>query len=123
MRHEVTDADTAEALGSGDVPVLGTPKLIAWMEAATVRAVTASLNSGQTTVGTAIRVEHSRATPVGGTVEISATLPRGTGIRPLTFEVVAVDGWGQVVAAGQIDRVIVDRTRFLKAASQPKPAL
>lgn len=122
MRHQVTDADTAVALGSGDVPVLGTPRLIAWMEAATVQAVTATLNSGQTTVGTAIRIEHRRATPVGGSVEITATPPRNTGSRPLTFEVVAVDGSGQVVAAGQIDRVIVDRTRFLKAASQLNPA-
>ena len=55
MRHEVTDNDTAAALGSGDVPVLATPRLIAWMEAATVRAVTAFLGRGQTTVGTAIR--------------------------------------------------------------------
>ncbi|WP_433454941.1 hypothetical protein ACQPXS_43195 [Streptomyces sp. CA-142005] len=38
MRHEVTDADTAVRVGSGDVPVLATPRLIAWMEAATVRA-------------------------------------------------------------------------------------
>jgi predicted thioesterase len=44
MRHGVTDNDTAAALGSGDVPVLATPRLIAWMEAATVRAVTAFLN-------------------------------------------------------------------------------
>ena len=55
MRHEVTDADTAAALGSGDVPVLGTPRLIAWMEAATVQAAAASLNPGQTTVGISIR--------------------------------------------------------------------
>jgi predicted thioesterase len=34
----------------------------------------------------------------------------------LTFDVQAVDGSGQVVAAGQIDRVIVDRTRFLERA-------
>jgi fluoroacetyl-CoA thioesterase len=58
MRHEVTDADTAAALGSGDVPVLATPRLIAWMEAATVRAAAAFLVKGQTTVGTAIRIEH-----------------------------------------------------------------
>ena len=58
MRHEVTDADTAVALGSGDVPVLATPRLIAWMEAATVRAAAAFLVKGQTTVGTAIRIEH-----------------------------------------------------------------
>jgi len=53
----VTDADTATALGSGDVPVLATPQLIAWMEAATVRASTAFLQTGQTTVGTGIRIK------------------------------------------------------------------
>ncbi len=122
MPHEVTEADTADALGSGDVPVLGTPRLIAWMEAATVRAAAAELNPGQTSVGTAIRIEHRRATAVGGIVEITATPPREPGSRFLTFEVLAVDGSGQVVAAGQIDRVIVERNRFLEAASQPRPA-
>jgi predicted thioesterase len=116
MRHEVTDADTAVALGSGDVPVLGTPRLIAWMEAATVRAAAGVLDPGQTTVGTAIRIEHRRATTVGGGVEITATAPGDIAGRRLTFEVVAVDDEGQVVAAGQIDRVIVDRNRVLEAA-------
>ncbi len=119
MRHEVTDADTAAALGSGDVPVLGTPRLIAWMEAATVRAAAAWINPDQTTVGTAIRIEHRRATAVGDSVEVTATPPREAAGRLLTFEVQAADGSGQVVAAGQIDRVIVDRSRFLGAASQP----
>jgi len=119
MRHEVTDADTAAALGSGDVPVLGTPRLLAWMEAATMRAAAASLGAGQTTVGIAVRIEHRRATAVGGSVEITATPPRDPKGRLLTFEVAAVDGSGNVVANGQIDRVIVDRTRFLAAASPP----
>src|SRR6478752_3053038 len=122
MHYEVTDADTAAALGSGDVPVLGTPRLIAWMEAATVLAAAALLDPGQTTVGTAIRIEHRRATPVGGSVEITATLPREAGSRNVTFEVLAVDAAGRVVAAGQIDRVIVDRSRFIEAAVQPSTA-
>jgi len=122
MRHEVTDADTAAAMGSGDLPVLGTPRLIAWMEAATVLAAAGLLNPGQTTVGTAIRIEHRRPTAVGCSVGITATPPRDAGSRPLTFEVLAVDSSGQVVAAGQIDRVIVERNRFLQAASQPAAA-
>jgi fluoroacetyl-CoA thioesterase len=62
-------------------------------------------------------------TAVGGRVEITATPPRDAGSRLLTFEVLAVDGSGQVVAAGQIDRVIVvDRNRFLEAASPPQAA-
>ncbi|HEX6760830.1 MAG TPA: hotdog domain-containing protein [Propionibacteriaceae bacterium] len=117
MHHEVTDIDTAVALGSGDVPVLATPRLIAWMEAATVRAVAAFLETGQTTVGTAIRIEHRRPTRVGGSVEITAAPPRDVAGSRLTFYVQAVDGSGEVVAVGEIDRAIVDRQRFLASLS------
>ena len=117
MRHEVTDTDTAAAMGSGDVPVLATPRLIAWMEAATVRCAAPFLGAGQTTVGIAIRIEHRRATPVGGSVEISATPPRDVAGSRLTFGVQAVDGWGKVVAVGEIDRASVDRQRFLTSAA------
>lgn len=121
MHHLVTDADTAAAMGSGDVPVLGTPRLIAWMEAATVSAAAGHLSAGQTTVGTAVRVEHRRATVVGDSVEITAT-PRGVQGRRLTFAVQAVERSGQVVAEGEIDRVIVDRNRFLRGVSRPDAA-
>jgi len=122
MRHEVTEADTATALGSGDVPVLGTPRLIAWMEAATVRAAASLLRTDQTTVGTAIRIKHRRATAVGGSVEIMAKPPLDAGSGRLTFEVEAVDQSGRVVAAGEIDRAIVDRERFVDAVSVPRDA-
>lgn len=109
----MTEADTAVSLGSGDVPVLATPRLIAWMEAATVRAASAFTGSGQTTVGTAVRVRHLRATPVGGQVEVSAE-PSASGTGGwLTFVVRAVDGSGELVATGEIDRTVVDRQRFL----------
>lgn len=116
MRHEVTEADTATALGSGDVPVLATPRLIAWLEAATVRAAAGFLEPRQTTVGTAIRIEHRRATAVGGSVETAATPQQPDG-RKLTFAVTATDSTGQVIAAGEIDRVIVDRERFMRSSA------
>ncbi|MEU6066711.1 MULTISPECIES: thioesterase family protein [Streptomyces] len=112
MRHEVTEADTAVAVGSGDVPVLATPRLIAWMEAATVRAAAPFVGTGQTTVGTALRVEHVRATRIGGCVDVFAEPPAAPG-RRLTFRVRAVDGSGRLVAEGEIDRAVVDRERFL----------
>ena len=110
MRYEVTDDDTAVALGSGDLSVLGTPRLIAWLEAATVAEAASSLADGQTTVGAAIRVRHRRPTPVGGTVDVYATLTT-EGDR-LTFDVSAIDGDGHYVADGEIDRVVVDRATF-----------
>jgi len=63
------------------------------------------------------RIEHRRATPVGGSVEITATPSRGVAGSRLTFDVQAIDGSGQLVAAGQIDRAIVDRQRFLASVS------
>ncbi|MFJ3306294.1 thioesterase family protein [Streptomyces sp. NPDC086549] len=116
MRHEVTEADTAVTMGSGDVPVLSTPRLIAWMEAATMRAAAPFTEAGRTTVGTALRVEHVRATRVGGWVDVFAEPPVLAG-RRLTFRVRAVDGSGRLVAAGEIDRAIVDRARFLEATT------
>ena len=60
---------------------------------------------------------HRRATPVGGSVEITATPSRGVAGSRLTFDVQAIDGSGQLVAAGQIDRAIVDRQRLLASVS------
>jgi predicted thioesterase len=119
MRYEVTDADTATALGSGDVPVLATPRLLAWLEAATVRAAAPFLEAGQTTVGTAVRIEHRRPTPVGATLEAVADPPAAPDGRRLTFRVTATDGSGQVAATGEIDRVIVPRDRFVAGAYAP----
>jgi fluoroacetyl-CoA thioesterase len=118
VRYEVTDADTAAAVGSGDVPVLATPRLIAWMEAATVQAGAPFTAPGQTTVGTAVRIEHRRATPVGGHVDVTTEPPPAPAGRRLTFAVRAVDDSGQLVATGEIDRAIVDRERF----GQPRPS-
>lgn len=111
----VDEADTAIALGSGDVPVLGTPRVVALVEEATVAAVAAGLEPGQTTVGTRVELDHLTATPVGRTVVARARLSEVTG-RRLAFEVTLLDG--EVVAArGRVDRVVVDRQRFVEKAA------
>ena len=108
----VGQADTATALGSGDVPVLGTPRLLALAEAATVQAVAGALAPGQTSVGTSIRLEHTAASPVGMRVTVTAELTAVDG-RRLTFRVEAVDASGTVAGLGTVERVVVDRATFL----------
>jgi predicted thioesterase len=115
MRHEVRETDTAASLGSGDLSVLATPRLIAWMEAETVLAAAALVGAGQTTVGTGVRIDHVRATPVGGSVEVSARVSGPNDGRHLRFEVTATDDSGHQVAGGEIHRVVVDREQFLKS--------
>lgn len=112
MRHEVTATDTALAVGSGDVEVLATPRLIAWMEYATAQLALSQLKPGQTSVGTSVRIRHRLPTRIGDTVDI-ATDPPTVDDRHLLFQVRATNSAGQVVADGELERVIVDRTRFL----------
>ncbi|KUP96555.1 thioesterase family protein [Thermobifida cellulosilytica] len=107
----VTAADTAAALGSGDVPVLGTPRVLALAEAATVAALDGHLDDGRTTVGTEVRLAHTAPTPVGARVTATAHLALVEG-RRLVFEVAVVQG-DRRVAAGTVERVVVDRERFL----------
>ncbi len=106
----VTEADTARALGSGDVDVLGTPRALALAEAATIRAAAASLTPGQTTVGIHVELDHLAPSPVGATVRAEAQLVDRTA-RRLTFEVRLTQD-GRPVATGRVTRAIVDRERF-----------
>ncbi len=107
----VTDDDTACALGSGDVDVLGTPRLIALCEAATLSALNGSLDENTSSVGMRIQVDHLQPTPVGAHVSADAMLEKIDG-RRLTFTVSVSDSGG-LVAAGKITRILVDRTKFM----------
>ena len=112
LSFEVGEGDTAAVLGSGDLPVLGTPRLLAWAEAATCAALAPSLGEGRTSVGTRVTLEHRAASPVGAQVTVTATVAHRDG-RLVRFEVVAVDGADQVVGHGEVTRVVVDAERFL----------
>lgn len=106
----VTTADTALALGSGDVAVLGTPRVVALVEAAAVAVLKDRLDPGTTSVGTRIDLDHLDPTPVGGEVTATAVVEQVAG-RRITFAVEASSG-AHTVARGSHVRVVVDRDSF-----------
>lgn len=108
----VADDDTAIAFGSGDVPVLATPKVLALVERATLEAVKGALTDDLTTVGVRAELDHRLPTAVGATVRVDAIL-EGIDGRRLTFGVRVTEA-GRAVAEGTITRVIVTRERFLR---------
>jgi len=110
----VEACDTAEAMLTGDVPVLSTPRLIALAEQATVEAVRDRLEEQLTTVGYEVQLAHLAPTPVGSKATAEATLESIEG-RRLTFRVSVNDARG-LVAAGRITRVVVVRDRFIERA-------
>jgi predicted thioesterase len=110
----VRDDDTAEAMRSGAVPVLATPRLLALAEEAACAAVSTQLEPGQTTVGMRVQLDHLSPIRVGSTVRAEATLEKVEG-RRLTFTVSVSDPSG-LVAAGKVTRVVVDLDRFMEKA-------
>ena len=113
----VSPEDTAIALGSGDVPVLGTPRLLALLEEATCEAVRGDLTADRTTVGSAVELSHRRPTPVGARVIARARVESRDGAQ-VVFEVhadheTAAGERVEMIARGRITRVIVDRGAFL----------
>lgn len=107
----VTDQHSARFLGSGDVSVLSTPSMIAFMEETCRRMVEGFLDEGDTTVGTRVEVSHLKPAPVGEDVEVTAELIEVDG-RRLKFRVEAF--WrGEKIGEGYHERFIVNRERFL----------
>jgi predicted thioesterase len=107
----VDNHNTAAAYGSGSVDVFATPAMVALMENAARHAVAEHLPEGSSTVGTAINIVHTRATPVGNDVSATATLKSVDG-RMLVFEVVATDTHGEI-GRGSHTRFVIDVERFM----------
>jgi predicted thioesterase len=108
----VDESSTAIALGSGDVPALGTPKVVALVEEAAVAALAGSLPDGTTSVGTSVTIDHLAPTAVGGTVLAEATITQLEG-RRVVFAVKLTEG-DTLVARGTHIRFVVDRAAFLE---------
>ena len=107
----VTDAVTAIAAGSGDIPVLATPMMMALMENAAMLAVKDELPEGSTTVGGHIESSHLKPSKIGDSVSATAEVTKIDG-RKIEFKVAAYSG-ETLLGEGTHLRFIVDREKFM----------
>ena len=114
--HKIGDEDTAATYGSGLVPVLSTPHLIALMESASQAAIAPHLGEEQTAVGVHVDMKHLAATPVGMEVRVRAELVAVDG-RRLSFR---VEAWDAVEKIGEADhqRFVIETERFLRRMAE-----
>ncbi|MBR5250944.1 MAG: thioesterase family protein [Clostridia bacterium] len=108
----VTDQLTAANLGSGALPVYGTPYMIAFMEATSRKCVQPHLDEGCGTVGTMVNVKHLAASPVGMTITCRATLIE-VDRRRLMFRVEAYDNDG-LIGEGTHERFVINNDKFMQ---------
>lgn len=107
----VEDKHLACTVGSGDLPVLATPMMVALMENAAMLCVQSELAEGESTVGSQISVSHIKPTALGKKVSAKATLLSREG-RKLTFHVEAHDEEG-LIGEGNHVRYIINKEKFL----------
>lgn len=110
----VERADTAQEVGSGDLLVYATPCMVALMEGAACEAIAGCLPEGQSSVGTAMNIVHTSATPVGLEVRAEAEVTAVEG-KVITFAVRAFDETGEI-GSGTHTRVLVNSQKFLDKA-------
>ena len=113
LEQTVTRDLTAEAVGSGALPVFGTPFMAAMMENAAMTALQSYLQEGQGSVGTRLDITHDAPTPVGMKVfaeaEITSVSANG---RMVDFKVSAWDEKGPI-GGGAHTRAIIQNEKFL----------
>ena len=107
----VTDAVTAIKMGSGDMPVLATPAMMALMENAAMLAVASELPEGSTTVGGHIESSHLKPSKIGDKVSATAEVTKVDG-KKIEFKVSAYSG-DTLLGEGTHLRFIVDKERFM----------
>ena len=113
LQETVTESLTASAVGSGALPVFGTPFLCALMENAAMTCLQSFLEEGQGSVGTHLDISHDAPTPIGMTVwaeaEITAVSENG---KMVDFAVKAWDEKGPI-SSGTHTRAIIKNEKFL----------
>ena len=113
LEQVVTNELTAAAVGSGLLPVFGTPYMIGLMENAAQSVLGMFLEEGQGSVGTELNVKHTAPTPVGmkvwGEAEVTAVSENG---KMIDFALKAWDEKGPI-GEGTHTRAIINNERFL----------
>lgn len=112
FQHTVTADDTASSVGSGDLDVLATPRLVTWCENAAFQMCKSRIDEDHTTVGTMVKIEHVRGSAVGAELTVRCAEPINDG-RRLVCHVTVTDSEGEEIARGEVHRAVVDPDRFM----------
>jgi len=115
-RFQVEEQHSALRVGSGGVPVLATPWMIAFMENVAFNLLEGMLPEGTSSVGVLLEVRHLAPTPIGARVRIRAEVTEVESSR-VSFNLQAWDVH-EPIGSGRHRRVIIDKQRFLKRVNQ-----
>lgn len=110
-KYTVTEAQSAQKMGSGSLLVLATPSAIAMAENTCMDLSAPLINEGETTVGTAIEFKHLKASLIGADIEVSAVIDNQEG-KKIVFSFDLYDNQ-KLIGTGTHTRYVVKIESFL----------
>ena len=113
LEQVVTDELTAAQVGSGALPVFGTPYMAAMMECAALTCLQHFLEDGQGSVGTHLDISHEAPTPVGMKVKACAEITNVSENGKMVDFIVKVWDEKGLIGQGTHTRAIINNERFL----------
>ncbi len=108
---QVTQELTAEALGSGLLPVYATPAMVALIEGCAKDSLVPFLETGEGTVGVSVNIAHLSATLMGKQVTCE-TIVTQVDRKKIKFEAVVTDENG-LIGKGTHERFIINNDHFM----------
>lgn len=111
MEFVVREEHLANTVRSGELEVLSTPMLLAFLEECCWRSIASELDPSQTTVGTSCSFQHTKASALGARITVQTELVE-VDRRRLVFAVRAYDEVGEI-AHGTLERIVVAKERFM----------
>ncbi len=106
--------NSAKTAGSGVLDVFATPSMVALMEKAAWTSIAPFLAEDESSVGTALQISHSSATPLGLDVYAESKVTEVDGKR-IEFAVTAYDSKGEI-GKGTHQRFIINAPKFMSKA-------
>lgn len=114
----VTPETAIDFIGDERARVLSTPHMIAYMEWAAREAILPFLDENEDSLGTLVDIRHLAATPIGMSVEFTATVTAVNG-RRVMFRVEARDE-KELVGEGRHERFVAEIGRLVARLAAKK---
>ena len=112
QQYTVTENNTAKFMGSGDLDVLATPSLVAFMENAAKNYLNSFLTENLGSVGSNININHIAPTLVGKKIIITGKITQVIKDKIIIFSLEAFEN-DKKIGDAEHTRVIINNEKFI----------
>ena len=111
--YVIKNENSAENMGSGDLAVLSTPSLVAFMENAAKNYLNKFLPEEMGSVGSNININHIAPTLIGNSVTVRGKITEVIKEKIIKFSIEAYEK-DKKIGEAEHTRVIINNTKFLE---------